>query len=179
MSSLEDEILNLRDAMISLAETFTSQGYDLLTIGPYRAFLWTRHVSFFRRARGLAVDLDHRDWERLSDQFDKGNYTLGNVFGYARGNHKFFIVVAADSQKKLAFMYSLYLHDEVYNQIKRYRPLLIAFKNTKTNKSFVSFLNDPSWNKKVESPEFPRERFLVDASRREKVKRKGKSTRKA
>ncbi|MEM2601678.1 MAG: hypothetical protein QXW19_01725 [Candidatus Bathyarchaeia archaeon] len=164
--SIEGNLSHLKNAMLDLSARFSSQGYEVFAVEPHRASLWTMRRGLFRKVKGLTVDLDDDDWKEVSKRLDEGDYTLGNIFGYKRGDHKFFILVSVDEHKKLALMYSLYLHDEVYEQVKRYRPLLVVFKNKQSNKSFISFINDPSWSKKVEAHDLPEEWFLIDLKRR-------------
>lgn len=157
-----EEEAELTSKMQELAEAFTLSGYDIVATGPHEASLWQKRIGLLRKVKGLIMELDAHDWKKLSDYFDKGNFTLGNIFGFSRGEQKFFIVLTVDNKKKIAIIYSVHMHNETYDKIRRYRPLLVVFKNKKTNKMFASFVNDSSWSKKLETQRFPDELFLVE-----------------
>ncbi|MEM1589213.1 MAG: hypothetical protein QW175_02190 [Candidatus Bathyarchaeia archaeon] len=158
MISEENELANkLRE----LAALFINSGYDVVAVGPNKACLWKKRIGLLRKIKGILVELGAQDWKKLSDYFDKGNFTLGNILGFSKGDQKFFIVLTVDDKRKVALMYATCMHDEIYNEVKRYRPLLVFFKNKDTGKMFASFVNDPSWSKKLEVQQFPEEIFLV------------------
>ncbi|MCS7125026.1 MAG: hypothetical protein NZ932_06425 [Candidatus Bathyarchaeota archaeon] len=158
MTEEENELVN---KMRELVTIFTKDGYDVVATGPYKACLWKRRVGLLRKMKGLMVELEAQHWNKLSDYFDKGNFTLGNIFGFSKGEQKFFMVLAVDDKKRVAIIYTAYIHNEVYEEVKRCRPLLVIFKNKSNNKMFASFVNDFSWSRKLEAQQFPKEIFLV------------------
>jgi hypothetical protein len=146
---INEGISKAKQVALDMYGKFVSSGYDILNVGPYEASFWSKRVGLLRRLNGLEVTLDYDEWKKISAQFDKGNFTSGKVDGFSLGEYNFLVIAIADLKRKVACIYTVYFHYEIFRRIKRNKILFISFKDVSGN-VFLSYLNDKDWHKVLE-----------------------------